>query len=347
MKIYDTLIIGGGQAGLSMAYFLRRKKLDYLVLDNQSKPGGSWLHTWDSLKLFSPTEYSSLSGWMMPKSEHEYPTKNEFISYLEQYEQRYNFPVQRNTEVLSVHKEQEIFKIITNQGVFYTKTLVSATGTAHEPFIPDYSNREEFEGEQLHSVNYRDSNELSRKKVLIVGGGNSGAQILAEVSKVANTQWVTIEEPHFLPDDIDGRYLFNQATQKFLGKSTEQPSKRKVSLSSIVMVESVKEARERKVLQAKRPFQSFYKQGVVWKDGIQESFDVVIWCTGFKANLEHLEPLHITENNRIATQDTRSIEVPGLWLVGYGSWTGFASATIYGVGKTARQTANEIEEFLS
>ena len=105
MKIYDTLVIGGGQAGLSMAYFLRRKKLDYLVLDNQSKPGGSWLHTWDSLKLFSPTEYSSLSGWMMPKSEQEYPTKKEFIHYLEQYEQRYDFPIQRNVEVLVLLKK--------------------------------------------------------------------------------------------------------------------------------------------------------------------------------------------------------------------------------------------------
>lgn len=347
MKIYDTIVIGGGQAGLSIAYFLRRSKLEYLVLDNQPKPGGAWLHTWNSLKLFSPTEYSSLSGWMMPKSEHEYPTKNEFINYLEQYEQRYDFPVQRNTEVLSVHKEEGIFNITTTQGDFYTKTLVSATGTAQEPFIPDYANLEAFEGEQLHSVNYRDSNELSGKKVLIVGGGNSGAQILAEVSKIASTQWVTLEEPHFLPDDIDGRYLFNQATQKFLGKSTEQPSKRKVSLSSVVMVESVKEARDRKVLHTKRPFQSFYKKGVIWKDGTQEPFDVVIWCTGFKANLGHLAALNITENNRIETQYTRSIKEPNLWLMGYGSWTGFASATIYGVGKTARQTVKEITEFLS
>lgn len=347
MKIYDTIVIGGGQAGLSVAYFLLRSKLEYLVLDNQAKPGGAWLHTWNSLKLFSPTEYSSLSGWMMPKSEYEYPTKNEFISYLEQYEQRYNFPVQRNTKVVSVHKEEGIFKIITNQGDFYTKTLVSATGTALEPFIPDYANVEEFEGEQLHSVNYRDSNELSRKKVLIIGGGNSGAQVLAEVSKVASTEWVTLEEPHFLPDDIDGRYLFNQATQKFLGKSTEQPSKGKVSLSSIVMVESVKEARDRKVLHAKRPFKSFYKEGIVWKDGMQEPFDVVIWCTGFKANLRHLDTLNIIENNKIETQYTRSVKEPNLWLVGYGSWTGFASATIYGVGKTARQTVKEITEFLS
>ncbi len=253
MKVFDTLIIGGGQAGLSVAYFLRRNKLDYLVLDDKEKTGGSWLQTWDSLKLFSPTEYSSLSDWRMPKSENEYPTKGEFISYLEQYESRYEIPIQRSTNVISVSKESDVFKVETNQGTFYSKTLVSATGTAKQPFIPSYPNQDVFEGEQFHSLEYQNTENLVGKKVLIVGGGNSGVQVLAEVSKVAQTQWVTLDEPHFLPDDIDGRYLFNAATQKFLGKTTSTSSGIKASLSNIVMVESVKEARDRNVLYAKRP----------------------------------------------------------------------------------------------
>jgi len=342
MKVYDTLIIGAGQAGLSVAYFLRRNKLDYLVLDDKEKTGGSWSQTWDSLKLFSPTEYSSLSGWVMPKSENEYPTKDEFISYLEQYESRYGFPIQRKTNVISVTKESNIFKVETNQGIFYSKTLVSATGTTKQPFIPVFTNQKLFKGEQLHSLQYKNAANLVGKKVLIVGGGNSGAQILAEVSKVAHSQWVTLEEPQFLPDDIDGRYLFNAATQKFLGIAKKASSEVKISLSNIVMVESVKEARERAVLHAKRPFVAFFENGVVWDDGLKETFDVVIWCTGFKASLEHLKSLDIIENSRIKTKYTRSIKKPNLWLVGYGNWTGFASATIYGVGKTARQTVNEI-----
>ena len=347
MKILDTIVIGGGQAGLSVAYFLRRKKLDYLVLDDKEKPGGAWLQTWDRLKLFSPTEYSSLSGWSMPKSEHEYPSKDEFIWYLEQYEARYEIPIQRNTNVLSVRKENTLFKVETNQGIFYSKTLVSATGTAKQPFIPKYPNQNLFKGEQLHSLNYKNADALTGKKVLIVGGGNSGAQVLAEVSKVAQTQWVTLEEPHFLPDDIDGRYLFNAATQKFLRNTSNTSSGLKASLSNIVMVESVKEARNRNVLHAKRPFSSFYEYGVVWDDGTKESFDVVLWCTGFKANLNHLKALNVIENNRIKTQYTRAIKEPNLWVVGYGSWTGFASATIYGVGKTARQTVNELDDVLN
>ncbi len=346
MKVYDALVLGGGQAGLSVAYFLRRSKLDYLVLDDQEKAGGSWLKVWDGLKLFSPTEYSSLSGWGMPKGENEYPTKDEFISYLEQYESRYDIPIHRNVKVIDVIKDNGLFKVETNQSTYYSKTLVSATGTAQEPFVPTYLNQKVFKGKQLHSSDYRNTNNLGGKKVLIVGGGNSGAQILAEVSKVAQTQWVTLEVPYFLPDDIDGRYLFNAATQRFLGKPSNPSSGIKASLSNIVMVESVKDARNRNVLQAKRPFKSFYERGVIWEDDTKEPFDVVIWCTGFKANLAHLQRLNIIENNRIETKYTRSIKQPELWLVGYGGWTGFASATIYGVGKTARQTVKEITAFL-
>ncbi|GGG47188.1 ArsO family NAD(P)H-dependent flavin-containing monooxygenase [Bizionia arctica] len=342
MKLYDTLIIGGGQAGLSVAYFLRRYKLNYLVLDDHQKAGGSWLETWDSLKLFSPTEFSSLSGWGMPKGINEYPDKAEFISYLEQYELRYKIPVKRPVKVLSIVKENTIFKVETNKGVFYSKTVVSATGTAQAPFVPDYPNREVFLGTQMHSSEYRSPGNFTGKNVLIVGGGNSGAQVLAEVSKVAQTQWVTLKEPSFLPDDIDGRYLFNDATDTFHGKTGTTNAGTKATLSDIVMIESVKEARGRGVLHAKRMFHSFYEKGVIWEDGTKSTYDMVIWCTGFRANLKYLAPLGIVVNNRIETTYTRSVIEPNLWLVGYGSWTGFASATIYGVGKTARQTAKEI-----
>ncbi len=257
-------------------------------------------------------------------------------------------PYKDKPKFLKVVKENDLFKIETNKDIFYSKTLVSATGTTGNPFIPEYPNQNSFLGEQIHSVNYKNPDNLKGKNILIIGGGNSGSQILAEVSKVANTKWVTPKEPQFLPDDIDGRYLFNEATQKFLGKSSEKSiGGFSVSLSNIVMIESVREARDRNVLNAVRPFKEFYENGVIWEDGKKEEFDVVIWCTGFRSNLKHLESLNIIENNRIETRNTRSVKEPNLWLVGYGNWTGFASATIYGVGKTARDTVKEIIEVLS
>lgn len=345
LEIYDTIIIGGGQAGLSVAYFMKRTNLKYLIIDNQTKPGGAWLHTWDSLKLFSPLKYSSLSGWQMPYSQNEYPTKDEFLNYLSEYEKRYDFPITRNTSVIQVSKENNVFELETNNGKYLCKSLVSATGTAMSPFVPKYPNSDEFSGRQIHSVDYLNTDDLINKKVLIVGAGNSGAQILAEVSKVTTTKWVTSEPPTFLPEHIDGRYLFVQANDSYFKKETEE-YRQKVSLSNIVQIESVKEGLENDIYKDYRPFKSFYEHGVIWSDNSKESFDVVIWCTGFRPNLSHLQKLGVT-NNRIKIQNTRSVSDPGLWLVGYGNWTGFASATIYGVGKTAKQTVEEIINFFN
>jgi putative flavoprotein involved in K+ transport len=180
-----------------------------------------------------------------------------------------------------------------------------------------------------------------------VGEGNSGAQILSEVSKVASTIWVTQKEPTFLPDHIDGRYLFDAASQmyqaKLQGKAYQPPS-----LGSVVMVDTVKEARERNVLEhSLRPFQSFSADGLVWADGHEQKVDVVIYCTGFKASLDHLSRLAtINHEGRLPTAETKAVNIDGLWLVGYGNWTGFASATLIGVGRSARATVEEIVQYL-
>lgn len=343
MNVFDTLIIGGGQAGLSVGYFLHRKPVNFLILDQQTKPGGGWLKTWDNLTLFSPTAYSSLSGWPMPKSKNEYPDKEEFIDYLEAYESRYDFPIKRNTRVEKVTKENDVFKLKTSSGVYKTKTLVSATGTAGNPYIPHYPNQLVFKGKQIHSIDYKNAVRLEGKKVLVIGGGNSGAQILAEVSRIAKTKWVTLTKPNFLPEEIDGRYLFHQANARYFKNKPYAP---KATLNDVIQVKTVKEALQRNVYKDYRPFTSFYQDGVVWQNGTHEPFDVVIWCTGFRASLRHLRPLPVFNKNRIKTKHTRSVLEPALWLVGYGNWTGYASATIYGVGKTARHTAQKIEGFL-
>ena len=344
-KIYDTIIIGEGQAGLSVAYFLKKNNSNYLILDDQNNPGGAWLHTWDSLNLFSPSEYSSLSGWQMPSSRNEYPTKDEFLNYIFEYEKRYDFPILRNISVSQVSKKSDIFQLYTNKGKIYCRSLVSATGSAKTPFIPSYPDANKFRGRQIHSIDYLNNDDLIDKKVIIVGGGNSGAQILAEVSKVASTKWVTLNPPTFLPNHIDGRYLFIKANESYINKETDEYSQ-KVSLSDIVQVESVKKGLKKGIYNDFRPFKAFYENGVIWSDDSKEPFDVVIWCTGFKPNLSHLKKLDIIDNYKINITYTRSVKEHGLWLVGYGNWTGFASATIFGVGKTAKHTAEEITLFI-
>ena len=344
---YDVIVIGGGQSGLAMGYYLRRSGLSYVILDNQQEAGGAWLHTWKSLRLFSPAQWSSLPGMIMPGGTDNYPTRDEAIDYLKSYENKYNLSVRRPVNVFSVSKIDETFLLDTSVGTLTTKAVVSSTGSFNNPFIPQYKGVEIFKGQILHSGEYDSPSRFANKSVAIVGEGNSGAQILAEISKVTDTIWITQKEPRFLPDHIDGRFLFDAATQMYeaqkAGKAYKPPS-----LGDIVMVESVKEARSRDVLKSLPPFDHFNEDGLIWTDGHAEYVDAVIFCTGFKPALKHLKRLEVVNaDGKADTAGTRSKKVDGLWLVGYGNWTGFASATLIGVGRSAKQTVEEIVEYLS
>lgn len=348
MKLYDLIIIGGGQSALACGYFLRRSDLNYIILDDQPQSGGAWQHAWYSLTLFSPAQQSSLPGWMMPKSENLFPLKQEVLDYLRAYQLRYAIPIHHNVKVNDVRKNQNVFTVSTDQKEYYSKTVISATGTFQKPFIPNVPGKDLFKGQQLHSSHYANADNYTNKKVLIIGGGNSGAQILAEVSRVASTVWATEKEPEFLPDDVDGRVLFDVASAKYHAmKEGKEFNAAQYNIGSIVMVPTVKEARNRGVLNARTTFKAMNEKGVVWLDGSQEEFDIMIWCTGFRFATDHLKNLGIVKSDgKIECEGTRSTDVDGLWLAGYGSFTGFASATLIGVGRSARQTITEIMEYL-
>lgn len=348
--MYDVIIVGGGQAGLSMAYFTKRITDNYLIVDNQEAPGGSWLRTWDSLRLFSPTEFSSLSGWAMPKGEEEYPTKQEFIQYLTAYEQRYKFPIQRGVEVENVTWVNKVYLVALSNGeVLETKALVSCTGTSSGPFIPQYKGAEKFKGEQIHSIQYQSPLAYKDKNTLVVGAGNTGAQLVAELRTAGvNTTWTSLHEPEFLPDDVDGRYLFDNYNKKYFDQKHGTLQKSEFSLSQIVMVAPVKKAREEGLLSSRLAHFDMTEDGVYWLDTKEyQAIDAVIWCTGFKPYVPFLQAFQLEHPSAMNTEMTQAKNQKGLWLVGYGNFTGYASATIYGVGKTARETAKEIETYLN
>lgn len=348
MKIYDVIIIGGGQSALACGYFLRRTQLNYIILDDQEKPGGAWNHGWDSLTLFSPAQFSSLPGWFMPESIGKFPSRKETIRYLSDYETKYNIPVLRATKVNSVKQTDSGFQIETTKGTYSAKAVISATGNWSAPFIPPTKGRESFKGLQMHSAHYKTPDIFEGQKVLVVGAGNSGAQLLAEISTVAHTEWSTLGPPIFLPDHVDGRVLFDTATAMYNAQKEGRPiDKPQYDLSNIVMVPSVVDARQRDVLQSKGKVAEITPDGVIWESGEQENFDAIVWCTGFKPATQHLESLNITDaEGKINVSGTRSNNIPGLWLFGYGHWTGFASATLIGVGRSARATIIEVEEYI-
>jgi cation diffusion facilitator CzcD-associated flavoprotein CzcO len=342
----DVAVIGGGQSALAVGYYLRRTGLSFVLLDDARSPGGAWTRAWRSLRLFSPAQWSSLPGYLMPPSTDEYPTRDQAIAYLTEYERRYALPVVRPVKVERVSWNARDERFIIDAGddrAWSARAVVSATGTWANPVLPVDPGSAAFGGRQLHSADYSSPAAFAGERVVVVGGGNSGAQIVSELSLVADVTWATLAPPVFLPDDVDGRYLFEQATRRYKaiqeGRTPDPPR----SLGDIVAVPPVREARARGALVSRPMFTRFTAHGVKWPDGIETAVDAVIWATGFRPALAHLEPLDVIgADGRVATRGTRSTKIPRLWLVGYGEWTGFASATLIGVGRSARATVDEI-----
>lgn len=244
--LVDVAVIGGGQVGLAAGYFLRRARADFVILDDHDRPGGSWPAYWDSLRLFSPAAHSMLPGWWMPEEEgQEYPSARHVAWYLDEYERRYELPVRRPVRVRRVERSGDRLRVLTDGDIWLARRVISATGTWSAPYIPDLPGRGVFEGEQLHTADYRNPDRFAGRRVVVVGGGNSAAQILAELSTVAQTTWATARPPRFLPDDVDGRALFALATgaQKTARRGGPQP-KGIGDRGDIVVVPSVREERE-------------------------------------------------------------------------------------------------------
>ncbi|GHC79006.1 monooxygenase [Nocardiopsis terrae] len=344
----DVVVVGGGQAGLAAGYFLRRAGrrtgLDFAILDGGAEPGGSWPRYWDSLRLFSPAGHSMLPGWWMPEEEgREYPSARHTAWYLSEYERRYDLPVRRPVRVEGVERAGDRLRVRTDRGNWRARYVISATGTWSAPHLPDLPGRGVFAGRQLHTVDYRSPEEFAGQRVAVVGGGNSAAQILAELSPVAETLWATRRPPRLLPDDVDGRALFSIATRSQQAAERGESAQGVGDLGDIVAVPSVRRARDRGALKAEPMFDRLTPTGVAWADGTTWDCDAVLWCTGFRPALHHLEPLgRLGPDGRVAVEGTRAVAEPRLHLLGYGDWTGAASATIIGAGRTAKGAVAEI-----
>lgn len=325
--IYDVIVVGGGQSGLATGYYLRRHKLDFLILDDQDSPGGGWRHVWDSMTLFSTAEFSNLPGIPMPHYD-GFPPASHVIDYLAAYEARYELPVRRPVRVERVGREGGLFVVVTDQGVLRARCVIAATGTWSAPFVPTYPGR--FHGRQWHSANYPGPAPFAGQSVAVVGGANSGAQIAAELAnspEVGPVVWYTLEPPRWMPDDIDGRELFRRNRGRALAILRGEPDPGPDSLlGDIVMLPSVKEARDSGRLRARPMFASLKE---VYADNL-------IWCTGFRPALGPFRRL----------VRGRAPLVEGLYFVGYGDWVGPGAATITGVGPYAKKAAADAAAFV-
>lgn len=353
----DVTIIGAGQSGLAVGYFLARMRKDvargrretapsFRLLDEREAPGGAWPDGWDSLRLFSPASASSLPGWGMPAwPGAETPPASHVAEYLSDYERRYGLPVSRPEHVERIDQIADGFLVSTSSREFTSRIVVMASGTWGRPFVPTLPGAGDFAGQQLHASHYRNANDLRGQRVLVIGAGNSGAQIAADLATVTHATWVTRRPPRYLPDDVDGRALFRFATQQVEGTGEGVGS-----LGDVVVTRPVFAARAAGLLETRRLFTAMTRDGVIWADGRAEHVDAIIWCTGFRPDLRVISRLPITRQDGVPmTREelpTESVDVAGLFFVGYGDWCGAASATLIGVGAPARATAHRLAELL-
>lgn len=332
MRHVDIVVIGAGQAGLASAYYLQRDGADFVVLDRQDEPGGAWRHVWRSVRLVSPPIYTRLPGlpWDLPYD--HAPSGPEVAAYFAAYEKHFDLPIERPVQVRKVSGS---LLLQTDKGDLTAKAVINATGTWDHPFLPAVPGAATFRGRQLHTSSYDTPEEFAGQHVVVVGGGNSAAQILAEVSTVARTTWVTRRPP-----DLNGA----PATEKGLVAVTDAvderaraglPLKSVVSYTGIGRTDAVVEAEKRGVMVAKPMFDRVTPTGVAWNSGETLDTDVILWCTGFRPALSHLAPLHLRGPlGGIVVSDTKVAVNERIFLVGYGP-----SASLISSHRAARHAA--------
>lgn len=328
--IYPAIIIGGGQSGLATAYHLRKAGVEFLILDDREHPGGSWQQVWPSMTLFSTAEFSNLPGKQMP-AHPGFPPATHVVDYLREYEQRYEFPVQRPVRVTRVEHTGEHFRIHAPEQHWSARHVIAATGTWSAPFIPTYPGS--FPGYQWHTATYPGAEHFAGTSVAVVGAANSAAQIAAELSSSTELTWYTREQPRWMPDDVDGRELFRRNRIRALEILRGRPDPGSAGeLGDIVMLPTVRAARDSGALNP-TPMVSTLTE---------ISAEHLIWCTGFRPALRPFRPLL---KGKDLNGDPAGI--PGFHPVGYGDWTGPGSATLTGVGPFAKQVAQTVAVELS
>ena len=207
-RLLDVVVIGGGQAGLAIAWHLKRQGLRFVVLEAGSDLGHTWRDRWDSLKLFTPAQYDGLPGMPFPAPADTYPTKDPVANYLQTYVTAFDLPVRLNTQVSSLTYTDDGFEVRTAHDTFHARQVVVATGPFQVPFVPPAAQGLEPSVAQIHSASYRNPEGLPSGAVLVVGGGNSGFQIAEKLAATRQVDLSIGERVPMLPQRLAGRDLF-------------------------------------------------------------------------------------------------------------------------------------------
>ncbi|WP_264447369.1 flavin-containing monooxygenase [Bacillus cereus] len=342
----DLIIIGAGQAGLTMGYYLKQEGYNFLLLEAGKRIGDSWRNRYDSLQLFTPRSYSSLPGRALIGGKNELPHKDEIATYLEEYARHFKLPVQLQTEVLKIKKEKDIFELHTPRETLQSKKVVIATGGFQQPYIPSYSQRLSSHVFQRHSSQYKSPPQIPKGKVLVVGGGNSGMQIAVELAK---THEVTMSISHpltFLPLHLFRKSIFNWLEKLGLlyaevnTKRGKWFQKRKDPIFGFEGQELIRNG----AIQLQEKVVSASENNIMFQNGDTYSAESIIWSTGFASGYNWIE-IEKTVNEKGFPNHVKGISpVRGLYYIGLPWQSQRGSALICGVGKDAAYLLSEIKK---
>jgi putative flavoprotein involved in K+ transport len=348
----ETVVIGGGQAGLAVGHHLAGRGRPFLILDANQRVGDAWRNRWDSLRLFTPARYDGLAGLPFPAPAHSFPTKDQVADYLEAYATRFQLPVRAGVRVERLFRDDGRFVVAAGDRCWEADNVVVAMSTFQVPRVPAFATELRPEIVQLDSAGYRNPSQLRDGGVLVVGAGNSGAEIALEVAGRHPT-WLAGKESGHVPFRIEGaaaRFVFQPLLFRFIGHrvlTVDTPIGRRLRprlLSHAAPLVRVKP----KDLAAAGIQRVPRVVGV--RDGHplladQQVLEVanVIWCTGFGPDFSWIDlPVFGANGNEPAHYRGVVASQPGLYFVGLSFLYAMSSGFLPGVDRDAEHVVRAI-----
>ncbi|MFC6356032.1 FAD-dependent oxidoreductase [Luethyella okanaganae] len=348
-QIVKVVVIGAGQAGLSVAYYLRRFELeagsDFVVFDRGPGPGGAWQHRWESLRLGTAHKVNDLPGMSelglsFETADRAWPAKEIVAAYYGSYEQHFQLRVQRPVAVTAVENRGADLLVRHSRGETITQIVVNATGTWGAPFVPYYPGMNTFEGRHVHTADYVSAQQFRGQNVVVVGGGTSAIGFMLELEDVAaQLTWVS-RRPI---DWLDTQELDVEGASAAVAMQDEAARSGR-ALPSIVSGTGVPKSRRiaagiaRGLLVARPMFDRIEPDGVRWSDGTFAPADAIVWATGFRPELRQLSPLKLREKaGGLTVAAGASWTDPRVFLAGYGP-----QASTIGASRAGRMIARQI-----
>lgn len=348
---FDTVIVGGGQAGLATGYHLAKRGRPFVILDAGERIGDSWRKRWDSLRLYSPAAYDGLPGMRFPAGRASFPTTHEMADYLETYARHFELPVRSATAVQTLSKEGERYVLTAGGRTFEAENVVVATGVMQQPVVPSFAPELDPRIRQLHSSDYRNSSQLQEGSVLVVGASHSGADIAHEAAAEHQTI-LSGPDTGQIPASVEtrrGRAGFRGLF--FLGShvlTMDTPLGRRMRPHIRAGGAPLLRYRKKDLLAAGVERVSARTVGVqdglpVLDDGRVVDVRNVIWCTGFRRDFSWIRiPFEVGEDGYPVQYRGRVGSAPGLYFVGLLFLHSFTSMLIGGTGRDAERVAKHI-----